>query len=41
VRTEVLVKHEEAGQRGDRRVERHQHAEHRLRERRSASNSSE
>jgi hypothetical protein len=31
-RTEVLVEHHEAGQRGDRRVERHQHAEHRLRE---------
>jgi hypothetical protein len=31
-RTEVLVEHHETGQRGDRRVERHQHAEHRLRE---------
>jgi hypothetical protein len=31
-RTEVLAEHHEAGQRGDRRVERHQHAEYRRRE---------
>ena len=30
---EVLAEHDEAGQRGDRRLERHQHAEHALRQR--------